>query len=184
MRDCEHCCNVDLNYINNFGDVFCEIKKDFCSPYSPACRDFCLVNEEDNGCYVINSICEALQLDKDCYYVLMLRDFRDNYLMSDMRYFDLLIEYEIVGPVIGDYILNDINTANLMMDNYISKVVKFLEGKKYNNALALYIEMIYSLLKKYNINNFDIDMSNVKYEDNLDKKKVKSLAKKTKIIYY
>ena len=197
------CDKMNLNYKNRYGDAFCTLKKDFCSPYSRSCESFSSTdddydtrqkeydnadfsNEADNkpGCYLTTAICDVLGYGDDCYYLKMLRYFRDNYMIKRRDCFDLLIEYEVIGPVISEYILKDKETAAFMLDNYIVKAIMFIKRKKYDDAVGVYKEMVYYLKDNYKLNNLSVDMSNVWYDKNLNKYKIRALAKDAKIIYY
>lgn len=204
MHNCLQCEYMDLSNTNSFGDAWCKVRKTYYSPYSPVCKDVSYVDDSDdtrekeyennysnddternNGadCYLTTAMCDVLGYGDDCYYLKMLRDFRDHYMMKDKDCLELLIEYEVIGPIISKHILNDKETANIMLDNYITKAILFIRKNEFKKAIEVYKEMVYYLKDKYHLNTLSVDIPKVTYNGNLNKYKVRSLAKEAKLIH-
>ena len=83
-----------------------------------------------------------------------------------------------------EYVKDDSLVDSFMLDNYIVKAIMFIKRKKYDDAVGVYKEMVYYLKDNYKLNNLSVDMSNVWYDKNLNKYKIRALAKDAKIIYY
>ena len=194
MAMCIQCEKMNLQKTNEYGEAFCEDKDRYYDPYSGACSnivfsDSSLRNREDeyekgnsSSCYLTTAMCDVLRYDDNCYYLKVLRNFRDNYMMNNRNYFNLLIEYEVIGPIISKYILKDKETAQIMLDDYISKTIMFIQKKDYKRAINIYIEMVEFLKEKYNMTNLIIDNSNLSFQPNLNKHMIRTLAKEATII--
>ncbi len=195
MLQCIQCDYMDLSDQNKFGDAFCTDRHRYYDPYSSACSGFksssiSLRNREDeydkeqsSGCYLTTAMCGALGYDDNCCYLNILRNFRDTYMMNNKECLPMLVEYEVIGPIISRNIANDKETANIMLENYIAKAIMFIKRKDYQSAITIYQEMFYYLKDKYNLNNLTVDMSNVHFDEKkLDKTRIRTLAKDAKLI--
>ena len=122
-----------------------------------------------SGCYLTTVMCNILGYPDDNYYLQTLRTFRDTVLKKDIKYYPLLVTYDVIGPTIAINLSKDQNKeaiAKTMFNNYISKAVNAIEENKVNEATNIYVAMTNVLAEKYNINtniitinpeNIDID---------------------------
>lgn len=107
------------------------------------------------GCYLTTVMCEILGFPDDNYYLQTLRTFRDTVLKQNIKYYPLLVTYDVIGPNIALQLSNDENKeqiATTMVNNYISKAVTAIEEKKHEEATNIYVAMTNALAEKYNIN--------------------------------
>jgi len=121
------------------------------------------------GCYLTTIMCEILNLPDDNYYLQTLRTFRDTVLKQDIKYYPLLITYDVIGPQIAEKLANDPNRkeiANAMLNNFINKSVTAIEENKIEEATNIYVAMTNSLAEQYNINTqiLTIDTTNINLE--------------------
>lgn len=191
MAECIQCRYMDLSDKNDYGEAYCQLRGHYYDPYSSACgsleySDSSYQNREseynnDSCCYLTTAMCKVLGYDDQCDYLEILRDFRDTYMMQKPECFDLLIEYEVIGPIISRHILQDKETANIMLDNYIAKTIMLIKKGQYEQAINTYKAMVYFLKNKYNLNNLKVDIKDVHFTDHekLDKQKIRTLAKDT-----
>ena len=127
MLQCIQCDYMDLSDQNKFGDAFCTDRHRYYDPYSSACSGFksssiSLRNREDeydkeqsSGCYLTTAMCGALGYDDNCCYLNILRNFRDTYMMNNKECLPMLVEYEVIGPIISRNIANDKETVSLKL---------------------------------------------------------------------
>lgn len=148
--------------------------KDLTNNYKYS-NNYCNLNSD--SCYLTTTMCNILGYSDDCYYLKVIKDFKNNYLMKKDKYFNLLAEYEVIGPIISRCIRDDKETATMMLD-YVIKIVKYINNNNYNNAINTYIAMISNLKRKYNLDNLNINASNVQYRDEQNKHNVRILIKK------
>lgn len=115
-----------------------------------------------------------------------LRNFRDNYMMNRQECIPLLIEYEVIGPIISRHIEQDKDTAQTMLETYISKAIALIHQESYESAIETYKLMVEYLKNKYNLNNLSIDMNDIDFntinQEPLNKEKVRTLSKGAKLI--
>ena len=109
----------------------------------------------DSWCFISTATCIALNKSSNCDELNLLRSFRDTYL----KHFDedglkLIAEYYRIGPVIVNHIDKEISSKQIYINlwkYYISKCCIYIKQKRFNDAKALYIDMVVSLCKTYNI---------------------------------
>lgn len=66
----------------------------------------------------------------------------------------ILYEYDVIGPIIANNILNDQNKEQIathLYNNYIIVVVRLIENKNYDLAIKKYTEMVNLIKKLYNV---------------------------------
>ncbi len=137
---------------------FGENKKGYCNWYHTYYfpTDTCthqknMYEKNPSGCFLTTMICNVLGYDDDCFVLNKLRNFRDNVMQKDEKYKDLLLEYDLVGPRIAEYIKAD-NKNTTLWDNiynlYIVPTTNYIMEKNYSEAVNKYRQM-YDLLKEY-----------------------------------
>ena len=123
-----------------------------------SCRENMYENSRQHtssGCYLTTVMCNILGYADDNYYLQTLRTFRDTVLKQDVKYYPLLVTYDVIGPTIALHLSQDENRvqiAKTMLNNYISKAVTAIEENKVNEATNIYVAMTNVLAEKYNIN--------------------------------
>ena len=167
---CGNCTYLDLSTGNCYGKYYCNKKWDrhlatdsACSSYTKAySRSSTIKNAVDfsnshtsSNCYITTILCDLLGLSDNNYYMETLRHFRNNYLQTNEEYKNLLVEYDIVGPIIAYNLKNDkqknIIAAKLFY-NYISPVVSLIEDNMFVDAIVRYSMMVSKLKEIYGIN--------------------------------
>ena len=109
------------------------------------------------GCYLTTAMCEVLGKDDKCEELETLRAFRNTYMRNDEEYSSLLNDYELVGPIISDRILDDENcehVANVMKNVYIDPAIEYIKEEKTEEAVDTYVDMTLELMKHYDIDRF------------------------------
>ena len=79
-------------------------------------------------------------MNDDNYYLNSLREFRNNYMQQNKKYLPLLAEYDIIGPIISNRILNYKNKAKFELPSLNAAINKspainniFSKNKLMNN---------------------------------------------------
>ena len=171
-KNCGSCTYLDLNYGGDYnGKYYCNKKWErhlatdtACSNYTKAYSrssssydnaiDFSKSKQQSN-CYITTILCDILKRSDTNYYISTLRNFRDNYLRYKMEYKHLLVEYDIVGPIICENLIMDKQKrliASKLFYNYISPVVSLIEDKMFMDAIVRYSMMVNKLKDVYSIN--------------------------------
>ena len=184
-KRCGSCTYLDLDYGGDcYGKYYCNKKWDrhlatdtACSSYTKAySRSSSSINnaidysnsKQNSGCYITTILCGILKLNDSNYYINTLRKFRNNYLRYNQEYNHLLVEYDIVGPVICRNLIIDSQNkliAAKLFYNYISPTVSLIEDKMYVDAIVRYTMMVNKLKEIYGIStsitNKDISECNI-----------------------
>ena len=170
-KRCGSCTYLDLDYGGDcYGKYYCNKKWDrhlatdtACSSYTKAySRSSSSINnaidysnsKQNSGCYITTILCGILKLNDSNYYINTLRKFRNNYLRYNQEYNHLLVEYDIVGPVICRNLIIDSQNkliAAKLFYNYISPTVSLIEDKMYVDAIVRYTMMVNKLKEIYGI---------------------------------
>ena len=168
VSECKDCVSMDLNdrspYDSN--QAWCSERREYINPNSRACSNR-FINDDyknppslDPPCYLTTIVCEILGYSDDCKILNTLRIFREEILKKDIKYHDLLCEYDIVGPVIAQSIRACIKPevlANFLLITYIYPTVECIENKKYELAVNIYKYMVEELKKLIGISKIDYD---------------------------
>ena len=148
MKYCMDC--TGMNYKKRCGtDAKCERKGTYYNPYSVACDDdfeengiyrselerrydstdtrinpdYSKINNDSSSCYLTTAICTCLNYEDDCNYLETLRNFRDTIMLKDEKYYDLLAEYNIVGPLISKSLSEHENRNNIALNLFMNYIV-------------------------------------------------------------
>ena len=169
---CGSCTYLDLSDGNCYGKYYCNKKWERHLATDPACYSYTKAYSRDSGtiknaldfsksknssssCYITTMLCYILKLSDFNYYLNTLRNFRDSYLSKNIEYNYLLVEYDIIGPMICNNLINDKQNkliAARMFFNYIKPVVSLINDNMYKDAINLYVLMINKLKGLYDIN--------------------------------
>lgn len=145
------------------GDYWCD-KKD-CSvnedDYRRYCRDYnygdCPIYKQSNssGCFITTVVCDVLGYEDNNEILNNLRCFRDDVLQKDKKYYDVLNDYDSIGPYIADYIANDKNgveVASIVYNNMVLPVNELIKKKEYDRAVSRYELIVMNLISFYRLN--------------------------------
>ena len=146
------------------GDYWCR-KKD-CrvddNTYYKYCRDYnydeCPIynHTESSGCFLTTMACQILGKDDKNPVLNNLRTFRNEVLQKDKQYYEVLRDYDIIGPMIVDAINNDKDKyliAETIYNNVILPVNEAINKKNYERAIKHYQYMTIYLIVYYGLNN-------------------------------
>lgn len=112
-------------------------------------------------CYLTTLTCNLLGMEDNNLYLQTMRDFRDNVMQKDLKYFNLLVQYDVVGPIIAKHLSSDPDKfaiAKELFEFQIKKIVMEIKEMKYDQAIEDYTSMV----------EFLIDRCKVKKEEELE----------------
>lgn len=172
---------------DSYGKYWCERKGEDHYACDPKCYNFTEAysrstsarenmyensrsHSSGGGCYITTAMCDILGYKDNCYHLQILREFRDNVLKKNRKYWSLLIAYDIIGPTISTNLKNEtckLSIAKVLFEQYISKAVTAIENKDTETAIAVYTDMTQKLANLYGIdaNTIIIDAQNMKVKD-------------------
>lgn len=164
---CGGCTNFDFQGDNTKG--YCSWYRsyyypgDSCSHQNP--------REINSGCYITTIVCDVLGFADDCNVLDTLRSFRNNVLQKDSKYYNLLLEYDMIGPDIAYFIkkeyekTNDIEMWVQFYNFYLQPTVNYINNGEFDSAVNRYKGMVETLkdyfgLQDLHYNIFNYDISN------------------------
>lgn len=181
---CGECTYLDLSTGDIYGKFYCEKKWErhlaidlecnrFCKAYS---RDYSTIqnaykySEEKSkgGCYLTTMLCNILGMPDNNIYLKTMRNFRNNILQKDNKYKPILVEYDIIGPKIAEFLKLDPlkeKIAQKYFSLYIVPITNLINEQKYDMAVSLYMTMTNSLKFLYDLNHISISISEIDSAD-------------------
>ena len=186
-KTCGEC--TYLNISPGKGDLYgkfpCEKKYEWHLATDQECDRFCTAYDRDyytiqnahrysqehsssGGCYLTTMLCNILKMPDNNIYLETMRDFRNNVLQKDEKYKSILVEYDIIGPKIAQFLKSDPlkeNIAKKYLNTYISPITNLINDQKFEMAISLYMSMTNSLSLLYNLNCMSISTLDI---DNAD----------------
>lgn len=127
---------------------------------------------QNSGCLFTTIVCNILGKSDDHIVLKTLRNFRENYLKTNINYIPLLKEYDEIGPLISMHLETEIKkeyVANFVMGYFIIPCVQSIQDG--NNVLAVeyYKNMVDFFKQKYDLFGIRINYSNDYDLENLGK---------------
>lgn len=170
---CYECIKMDLTdmckYDNNA--FWCNEYRKYIDKNDHACSSYFVYNENmrrTSGCYITTMVCDIMGMDDNSIYLEKLRSLRD-FMKLDKEYQKLLVEYDIVGPMICQSLEKDPFKkfkSYMALEMYIKPVYELLNQGKYSEAIEKYQLMTDEFRNFYNIekpifNIDEIDLSDI-----------------------
>ena len=185
MANCAECTYLDIDYGERDKKFWCDKKCERHYGTDPACGTFCKAYDRDSctisnvidiakgntsssGCYLTTMLCNILNLPDNNIYLETIRNFRKNILQKNEKYKALLVEYDIVGPVIANLLANDPlkeAIAKVYLNNFIIPITGLIKNKENDRAVNKYYQMTNNLKTFYGLNNYNVSVEQV---DNAD----------------
>ncbi len=103
------------------------------------------------GCYVTTAICEEYGKPDNCYELMALRRFRDNWLQYQPDGQAIIDRYYFTAPYVVKWIDGQQNRTEIyhyLNDTYLSKCLSCIENDENEKCKDLYIEMMEYLYKE------------------------------------
>ena len=173
---CRECLKMDLTDRNKYDSnyAYCTAYHKYYPINDKACSTYFEYDESRNksggGCYITTIVCDILGHPDNCETLTILRNFRENYMRLDETMISILIEYDMVGPIISEKIKESINKKTIaehLFSTYLKNVVEKLKNQKFCCAIEEYTKMVnlltsyYEIDCKYDINEIDYDQNQV-----------------------
>lgn len=146
------------------GDYYCKIKKDtinsdtyykYCRGYNyQECPIYIHERNSSSGCFITTVVCNILGKNDDDKVLNNLRSFRDNILVPNKKYHDILKEYDVIGSRVSEFIVNDKDREKMAVgiyENAILPINERINQKDYDTAVEMYYIMTLSLVNYYGL---------------------------------
>ena len=126
------------------------------------------------GCFMTTLVCNILGYDDNCKLLNILRNFRENYLKTKKEYISLLLEYDMIGPIICNNLQmlkdNKKYALNIRRD-FLIPCVQSIKENDFDNAVLIYQNLVTKLKEEFNIGNIKLP---TKYDiENIGKGRIK-----------
>lgn len=189
MDYCAECTYLDPEKCKGScnGLFYCEKRYDYVLGNTEKCGDFCRAysrsyyrindiqfkgeqEERNNGtnCYITTIVSDILGYPEDGIVLKRFRQFRDNYLQKHDEYKDLLVEYDVIGPLISKSLSKDPYKEIIAQKIYkksLKNILSYLTIGKYEDAVNMYKDMAYTLKRVYGYDKIDIEPFITEYCD-------------------
>lgn len=109
-------------------------------------------SSSDSSCFLTTATCRVMGYEDDCEVLQSFRHFRDHILLAQSEGEKLVGEYYQVAPRILEKIDARANSQAIyqsMWDNYIKPGYDLLQAGHHQEAKALYIKLVTTLMKTY-----------------------------------
>lgn len=181
---CAECTYLDLNSGDCYGKFYCERKYERHFASDPECGRFCRAYSRDygtiqnaleysnshtsSGCYITTMLCNILMISDDYLHLNEMRNFRNKTLQKDDKYKELLVEYDIIGPKIAEFLSKDPLKEKLAIQlffKYIVPIIKAIKSQNNDEAVNLYVAMTNFLKDLYGLNGVSISKMEIDAAD-------------------
>lgn len=99
-------------------------------------------------CYISTAVCHSLHKGDDCEELILLRDYRDKYLMGLSNGKEVIREYYDVAPTIVKHINQKKDAAEIyrgIYEDYLEKCIRLIREGKNEECQKVYTDMVYGL---------------------------------------
>ena len=116
VKSCGECLYLDWNNKEKWTSkdrYWCRERRRYVETTDRACN-YAMEDKSKNSntgytragadCYITTMVVDILGYDDNCELLQTLRSFRENYLRTHIEYLPLLVQYDVVGPLISKYI--------------------------------------------------------------------------------
>lgn len=170
---CGNCTYFNPNKADFFNSdlYYCENKRIYVRPTADGCKE--LVPDpkkttrkpkefQQSGCFFTTLVRDILHMDDDCDLLSYCRNFREKYMKQN--YISLLVEYDLISPVVCNNIRNEENKnalAKEVLQNYLIPFINEIKLGNNNTAINIFVNLINYFKNKYQIS----DVSKINYQE-------------------
>lgn len=100
--------------------------------------------EESGGCFISTVVCDYFEKPDDCSELLVLRDFRDSFLMGNEKYKSMVLDYYSISPKLVSKLKTFATHDDFekIHEQYIKKCCDLIKEKEMIAAINLYKAML------------------------------------------
>ncbi len=155
---CGSCIYMNTNdYVGHKDHCYCTYRRQYYNLTESKCRYYEYDRNKDyydlnHRWHIVSAIFKKLglyDLEYDC--IKILNDFRINVLEKNEKYDNILREYDFVGPMLANCIINDSESLLIckkVCSTSLLKILDLIKEEKYDDALTEYISLV-NILKDY-----------------------------------
>lgn len=160
--------NIPVNIVNDYCKY--DYKTSNCPSYK---QHFSSSSSSSGPCFITTVTCNILGKDDNDIVMQKLRNFRNEVLQRDEKYYDILKAYDTIGPIIASNLINDKEKEifTKVLYSILEKVAILIDKKEYDLAIEKYRIMTLLLINRYNLKHLFNNMSDSNFgytDDNFD----------------
>lgn len=101
-------------------------------------------SSSSSGCFISTVVYKTISLNDDCDELMKLREFRDEVMLKDRLYSNLVDEYYMIAPEIANILMekDDIELCQHLSNEYIKKSINLIDSEQYDEAITVYKNMV------------------------------------------
>lgn len=153
VKSCGECLYLDWNNKEKWTSrdrYWCKERSRYVEPTDRACsyamEDKSKKNDngyQRSGCMFTTMIVDILGYADDCMLLQTLRNWRENFLRVNLEYLPILVQYDIVGPLISKYIRKENNQllCQRIVDLLMPCVDEIQRGNN-EKAVEIYLNIV------------------------------------------
>ncbi|MCM1087894.1 MAG: hypothetical protein NC419_07030 [Muribaculaceae bacterium] len=135
-------------------DIICKKWREAFPKSSISYADFATIQGgfRQKLCYVTTAVCIGLHKPADCQEILLMKKYRDEYLLHQEGGAGMIAEYYDIAPTIVKRIEKEDapeEKYRYLWDTYLKPCVTLLEEENYDACQERYVEMVEALKKEY-----------------------------------
>ncbi len=103
-------------------------------------------------CYITTAVCESLGKPDDCYELNLLREYRDQYLLTQPGGEALVQEYYDIAPTIVKRIEREAEHSRIYQEiwqQYLLPCIRLIEEERQEECQSVYQDMVNALGQRY-----------------------------------
>jgi len=144
---------ADINAIDNNGETpLVMVNRTYSLRECPEKWRLLKILKKPGLCFITTATCLSLNKSDDCYELNTFRRFRDEWLLKNKEGQELIKEYYQIAPEIVNKINELPNKEEIYEDiwrSYLSRCLNLIETGNFEEAKALYIELVRIYLNKF-----------------------------------
>lgn len=135
-------------------DVICEKWNDAFKGHTIQYADFTSIQGgfKQKLCYVTTAVCKGLHKEPDCKEIMLMKKYRDEYLLKQEDGEELIKEYYDMAPTIVKRIEKEESPEakyQYLWEHYLQLCVTMIEAGKYQECRKTYTQMVEELQRDY-----------------------------------
>lgn len=145
-------CNITGEEKEVNQDYYCN----YCSNYNNvgSCPLYSKAYGSVSSCFITTVVCDVLNKEDDDEVMNALREFRSNVMRKDEKYYDMLKEYDVIGPLLALSIAIDKNSkkiSTVIYEDILTPISKLINDEQYEIAIEKYYLMTLMLINYYGL---------------------------------
>ena len=146
------------NNATKTADIICAKWKEAFPKYAVSYADYTTIQSgfKQKLCYVTTAVCTSLHKSPDCKEILLMKNYRDEYLINQQGGEQIIQEYYDIAPTIVKRINKDDapdEKYRYLWEHYLKFCIAMIEAGQYEECRETYEQMMRELQKEYFITN-------------------------------